>query len=169
MTTDLKLWFLRATVLFFYCHILTAVSHGHQQKLQQKDWVLWIVVWKTSQIRVSWRTKSANKRVLGGFPLILRDTIRKGKLSYFVYIMRREENKSSGVDRAFPGERAAHPENPKLMKKQKFRKNGRKVRDDKWGNVPLLSTRVWESGYAPVEKRIFQRGCGKMYREEVFQ
>ena len=58
----------------------------------------------------------------------------------------------SGVAKAFPGGRAAHPENQiEKGNEETMRKNGRKEgkNENKWGDVPLLPIRGWESGYAP--------------------
>ena len=71
----------------------------------------------------------------------------------------------SGIARAFPGGRPAHPE-PQIEEEneERLRKDERKFRRVRknWGNVALLPTRGWESGYAPdhiaptVDNRPFQ-------------
>ena len=59
----------------------------------------------------------------------------------------------SGVARAFPGGRPAHPE-PQIEEEngENLRKDERKSRRMRknWGNVAFLPTRGWESDYGPV-------------------
>ena len=64
----------------------------------------------------------------------------------------------SGVARAFPGGRSAHPEDQNEEEnEERLRKNERsykKMRKD-WGNHPILPTQEWEAGYGP-DLRFFQ-------------
>ena len=68
----------------------------------------------------------------------------------------------SGVARAFPGGRAAHPEDQNEEEnKENLRKNERtyrKMRKD-WGNVPILPTQEWEAGYGPAFPQILPQNA----------
>ena len=70
----------------------------------------------------------------------------------FGILLTRLANLYSGVARAFPGGRPAHPE-PQIEEEngEKFRKDERKSRRMRknWGNVAFLPTWGWESDYAP--------------------
>ena len=65
---------------------------------------------------------------------------------------------NSGIARAFPGGRLAHPdnrneeENKENLKKNE--KNCQKMRKD-WGNVLILPNREWKAGYGPDIKHIW--------------
>ena len=63
---------------------------------------------------------------------------------------------SNDVARAFPGGRAAHPEDLRKKVKKEWGKNKRtyrKIRKN-WGNVLIMPTREWEAGYGPASKFI---------------
>ena len=75
---------------------------------------------------------------------------------------------ASGVARAFPGGRAAHPEDQNEEEnEEKLRKNDRsyrKMRKD-WGNHPILPAREWEASYGPVLSNAYRAiKCSQCYR-----
>ena len=59
----------------------------------------------------------------------------------------------SGVARAFPGERTAHPEDQIKSRREwkKMRENERNCRKigKSWGNALIVATREWEADYGP--------------------
>ena len=65
---------------------------------------------------------------------------------------------SSGVARAFPGGRVAHPEDQN--EEENLRKNeGNYGKMRKyWGNILILPTREWEAGYGPGHKKVCTPG-----------
>ena len=72
----------------------------------------------------------------------------------------------SGVARAFPGGRAAHPEDQNEEEnEEKLRKNERsyrKMRKD-WGNHPIFPAREWEASYGPGHVGLIYASIGLIY------
>ena len=90
LSIELKLRLLRATVFSIARYGCESWAPTKNDK-RIEAFELWCY---KRLLRVSWKDKRTNNWMLEkiGSPLILRDTIRKRKLSYFGHIMRREES-----------------------------------------------------------------------------